>query len=283
MSRQTKFDLTFPQGGLSVKVGISKSSDAKTGLRQTYEDEAGDNRQVRTAKVLTIDDVKPQSLEDIEKVIPWNAVQSSFPYRDEEDGQERLLKLDDKAQCQLFKKSNRMNVVGILDQTAVTPNMYSGDHYFLTIQVDSKSKKAEKIDQQGYSLIFYILAECEKVVLVKFVSGDREKFGVIYRVGDGLMLSVLIHSNYQREAPEVERLPMPKVMAKAHSEKMLAMFALRRLDADTMMDKYEDSLKAYIEDLKVIAKGGKIKAKTKFKSKSPVSYDLDFFSQLDSL
>ena len=157
--------------------------------------------------------------------------------------------------------------------------MYAGNHYYLNTQVDSKSKKSATVDQQGYSLIFYIIAELKKVLLVKFVSGDREKFGIIYGIGESLMISTLIHNNYQRATPDNERLPLPK--AKEHAEKMLSKFSIRRFDPSSTDDKYEDSIKKYIEDLKLVAKGGKIKAT--FKHKSPVCYDQDFFSQLDSI
>ena len=102
MSRQTKFTLKFPKGGLTVKVTIAKSSEGKTTLRQTYIDAKGENRQVRTVKVLAKDDVKPSSVEDIEQVVPWNQVQSSFPYHDEDTDQEVLLPLDDRTKCQVF-------------------------------------------------------------------------------------------------------------------------------------------------------------------------------------
>lgn len=278
MSRQSKFTLKF-KGGLAIKINIAKSSDPKTSLRQTFPDESGENRSVRTVKVLAIDDVKPQSLEDIEKVIPWNAVQTSYPYRDEEDGHERLLHLDDKVRCKIFTKSEFMNFIGFLDNGEITPNMYAGDHYFLKIQVDTKSKKACKVDEQGYSLLYYILAEHDKAGMVKFISGDREKFGVIYRVGDGLMLSLLIHNNFQRAAPEVERIPLLKATALA--DKMLSNFSLRGFDPEMTNDRYEAMLKTYIDELTHIAAGGKIKPRLKIKT--PVSFEDDFFSQLESL
>jgi hypothetical protein len=279
MSRQTKFIMKFPKGGLTVKIAIGKSNEPKTTLRQTYVDDSGVNRQVRTVKVLAKDDVKPSSVADIEQVIPWNQVQSSFPYHDEDTDREMLLPLDDKTRCKVFSKSDYMNGVGFVRQCEITPNMYAGDHYFVKVQVDSKSKKSAAGDVQGYSLLYFTLCQHEKMFMVKFISGDREKYGVLYPVGDSLMMSTIIHHNYQRSAPTVPKVALPK--AKEHSRKMLSAFELATFMPAMTEDRYEDALLGYIEELKRIAKGGK--AKMKARTKQPVSYDEDFFSQLDAL
>jgi len=54
-----------------------------------------------------------------------------------------------------------------------------------------------------------------------------------------------------------------------------------RFQPETTMDRYEESLLTYIEDKKRVVEGGHVKH-SKRKS-SPVSYDTDFFSQLDDL
>ena len=115
--------------------------------------------------------------------------------------------------------------------------------------------------------------------MVKFISGDREKYGVLYPVGDGLMMSTIIHHNYQRSAPMVPKVTLPK--AKEHSRKMLSAFELPTFMPDITEDRYEEALLAYIEELKRVANGGK--AKMKARPKKPVSYEEDFFSALDAL
>jgi len=281
MSRQSKFKLTLGNG-LEVAINLGKTTEAPTSMRQTFTDEQGVNRQVRTVKVLANDDVKPQSKDDIEKVIPWTAVQSSYAYRDEDSGEEKLLLLDDKARCQIFKKSDCMRSIGFIDRDEVTPDMFSGDHYFVQPQQDKKSKKVASSDEQGYSLIYYVLAEHKKMLLVKFVSGDREKFAVIYTKGDGLLLSILIHYNYQREAPQVPRIAMPN--AKAHAQKMVKVFGLRRFEPSDTVDVYEATLMDYIDQQKQLAKGSGTGAKKlSLKKHAPVGYDDDFLSKLDAL
>jgi hypothetical protein len=278
MSRQTKFTMKFPKGGLTVKIAIQKSSEGKTSLRQTYVDDAGENREVRTVKVLAKDDVKPTSVADIEQVIPWNQVQSSFPYHDEDTDCEILLPLDEKTRCQVFSKSEYMNGVGFVNKCKITPNMYAGDHYFVKVQPEGKSKKCAAGDVQGYSLLYFTLSQHDKMFIVKFISGDREKYGVLYPVGDSLMMSTIIHHNYQRSAPLVPKVALPK--AKEHSHKMLSAFEIPTFMPAMTKDRYEDTLIGYIEELKRISKGGKVKMKVK--TKNLVSYDEDFFSQLDA-
>jgi non-homologous end joining protein Ku len=231
-------------------------------------------------KVLTTDDAKPKAVSDIEEIIPWNDTVPAYPYLDEDTGQAKLLYLDEKAKCAIFKKSEFMNGVGFIDAAEIAPSMYTGDHYFIDVQAMSKSEEPAASDIQGYSILFYILKEHKKMFLTKFVSGDREKFAVIYAVEDGLMLSIIIPHNYQRTAPTVSRIPLPK--AKDHASKMLASFSLRRFDSVITCDKYEESIDKYIEDLKEVAKGGPT-GKLKVKFKAPEPQHEDFFSQLEAL
>ena len=204
----------------------------------------------------------------------------AYPYQDENTGEAKLLFLNDKVKCTLYKKSEYMNGVGFIRANEISPNQYAGDHYFVDVQKEAKSKVASASDVQGYSLLFYILKKHDKMFLTKFVSGDREKHSVIYAVGDGLMLSTIIHHNYQRTAPTVSRIPLPS--AKEHAAKMLAAFSLRSFDHASTNDKYEESILKYIGELKHVAQGGKIKIKGRVK-KLEVAYDDDFFSQLESL
>ncbi len=282
MSRQTKFNLKFPKGGLCIKVHLQKSYEEKTGFKQTYVDPEGENRQVRTVKVLAKDDNIPRQLDELEMLIPWAEVGTSFPYRDE-DGRERLLPIDDRVKGKLFIKSDVMAIVGFLDFRLISPRMYDGNHYFLKIQADSKTKSTCKTDRQGYSLLHYIVSTCGKVIVVKFVSGDREKFAVIYNEGECMMMSTIIHATYNREAPEIELEPI--LEGEKYAEKLLKTFGLQSLADVDMEDQYEILIKSYIEEEKERLRGGggTDKPKIRAKLKSPVSLADDFFAQVDSM
>ena len=279
MSRQTKFTLKFPKGGLSLKVSLQKAYEAKTSFRQTFVDADGVNRTVRTIKVLVQEDNKPKSLEELDQIVPWGQVEKSYPYRDE-DGRERLLPIDTKVTGKLYSKSDVMSIVGFLDASSVSPRMYDGNHYFLKIQADSKTKETHRVDRQAYTLIHYIISEYNKLILVKFVSGDREKFAIIYREGGGLMLSTVLHETYQREAPETEREKLTD--AKKYAEKLIATFSIRGLDPAELQDNYELMLQNYIEEERERIRSG-VRTKARPKPKSPVTLEEDFFAQIESL
>jgi len=276
MSQQTKYALKFPKGNLPpLKISIQTSKESKTGFKSTYK-----GREIRMVKILAKDDAKPNSVSDIEEIVPWTQTVQAYPWTDDESGEEKLLILDDKTKCKMFEKSEFMGGIGFIDRDEIAPNRFSGDHYFVKPQTDSKTKKAADSDVQIYSLKFYLLNENNKMFMTKFVSGDREKYAVMYANGDGIMMSILIHDNYVRTAPSVSRIPLPK--AKERADKMLAAFSLRRFDPAITVDRFEDNIQKYIDQLKLVAKGGKLPLRPKLKSMISVA-GADFFDALDAL
>lgn len=279
MSRQTRFTVRF-KDGLVFAVIMGKSFDPPTSLKSTYDG----GRAIRMVKILTKDNAPATCIEDIERIVPWNDTVPAYPYIDDETGESKLLIMDDKTQCSIFSKSEFMNAMGFVDADEITPNMFTGDHYFVNLQKESKATAPAQSDVQAYSLMFYVLKEHNKMLLVNFISGERQKFGVMYAVGDGIMMSVIIHHNYQRSAPNVSRIPLPK--AEAHAAKMLSTFSLRRFDPTTTVDKYEENIKLYIEHLKELAKKGESTSGSKLKAKLKtvkVEQANDFFSRLDAM
>lgn len=276
--------MKFLNGQLPIKVRISKAFEEKTSFCLTYPDDAGETRSVRTVRVIAANDVSPKSVEDIEKVVPWTQAQRSYEYCNEE-GVRCLLPVDEYL-TKMNTKSETMTILGIVDASSITPRMYDGNHYFLSVQVDSKSKKSGKADRQGYTLLHYICTEERKNVLVKFLSGEREKFAVIYADGEGLMMSLLLHSTYQRDAPEheLEVMSNPAPLA----AKLIKAFGLRSVDPDMIEDTYESTLKGYLEELQELAQeeaktdGPVPKGKPVLKKKIIADPD-DFFAQVDLL
>jgi non-homologous end joining protein Ku len=273
MSRQSRYTLKFPGGGLSFKIGLSKSTDGQTRFNSTYK-----GRQIRQVRILTTDDVKPKSATDIEEVVPWNNTVPAYPYQ-EDDGESKLLFLDEKIKCKLFHKSEFVNGIGFIDTTEITPHMYAGDHYYISPQTERATKMVDESDNQGYSLLYHILCRRKKMFLVNFVSGDRQKFAVIYSVDDNLMLSTIIHHNYQREPPLVQRMRVPEV--DTYADKLLSMFSLQRFNPEITVDLYEANILKYLQDLRIRARGGIVKIKVTFKS-AKIKCN-DFLDQLQSI
>lgn len=279
MSRQRKFDLRF-KAGLSFSITIAKSFGDQQGLKQTKFHQ-GKNKQVRTVKVIPKEvdgePVKPVTVDDIDEVIGWTDVESSYEYI-AEDGEKVLLPMDKKALESMFSKSEYMTAIGFTATSNIKPRMYSGNHYFVTPQVDRKERRAKPSDVKAYSLIHAVLSVGDTVLLVKFVSGDREKFAVISADGDVLMMSLLIHSNYQRDAPVVDL----SSVAAPQIEKMKKLFSVRRFNPGDYVDRYEEQVQAYIDDLKEEERTGKKRVKARPRV-APVQDADDFLSILDSM
>ena len=280
MSRQTNYELKLNKDGLSFPVCLNKSFGAQISFRQTFTDEDGTVHEVRTLKAVTVDDAKPTEVSHIKRIVPWN-VDTSYPYIDEETGEQKLLPLDDKAKCKMFQKSDSLTGMGFLDSKKIPPKMFSGDHYYLCPKADSKTKTIPVSHQQGYSLLHAALSDGLHMFLCKFISGDREKFGAIYVADGSLMLSILIHNNYQREPTPFPILDIPNV--KEYASKLVAKLPLE-YNPEELCDRYEQSLCEYIEELKAThthapVPSTKLKLKPKFQFKAAN----DFLSQLDDL
>jgi non-homologous end joining protein Ku len=281
MSRRTKYTVKLGKGGLQFKIAIAKSYDEKTGFTQTYPDpdDPTEIRCVRTIKVLTTEGLRPADVSDIRMIVPWTEVQSSFTYRDDE-GVERLLPLDEELIGKIYTASEFMSSLGFIDSAELHPCDFEGSHYFVTVQKDSKSKTPDPNDVKAYSTIYYTCEKLRQTLIVKFVSGEREKAAAIYAHNGCLMISTLIHTNYQRKPPSVEQEELPahiEILAK----KLVAANKLNSLPEDELCDKYEERVLEYLQKAKeqVRATGAIIKISMK---PAPRKND-DFFSMLEGL
>lgn len=244
MSRQTKFELLLSTG-IKCQIALHKSFEAPTGFTRGKE-----GRPVRMINVVAVDDATPKTVEDIEHVVPWDELETYFSYRDAETGETKLMPIDKKALQAMFKNSNAMQMIGILDTTAIRPHMFDDAHYFVNVQRDSKTKTILGPDQKVYSIIYEYLQSMNKYMLVKFISNSREKFGVIYSdpASDGLRLSLLIHSTYQRERELSCLCDIPSAVELG--QKLFKGKLMRGLTAEDIHDDYEEKLRTYIDERK---------------------------------
>lgn len=247
MSRQTKYDLIFPKAGaIKCLISLGKSFEPVTPFCQGIE-----GRPVRTVKVLAVDDTKPLSIEDIERVVPWSDVESYYNYRDE-SGEYKMLPIDKTVIKSLFKNSSTMKVEATIDSSAISPHMYDGSHYYVNVQVESKTKAVHAPSQKLYTVIYQYLFTSHKMLLVKFISNNREKHAVIYSdpSSNGLRMSILIHSTYQRPRTSAMMVAIPD--AAKYGEKLLGgSLEVRELTSEMISDEYEERLKSYIEECKI--------------------------------
>lgn len=243
MSRQTKFDLKFASG-ITCKISLKKSFSATTGFLQGSK-----GRQVRTIKVLTTDDATPSTMDDIEELVPWGELETYHSYRDD-SGETKLLPIDKKALQALFKNSNSMLVQGVIDTCKIKPYMFDDAHYFVNVQHDSKTKDLPQSDRKVYTVIYHYLLDNDKYMLVKFISSNREKYGLLYAdpMSEGLRLSLIIHSTYQRAREAVNLIDIPS--AASYGEKLVKGMSMEEIAPEEIIDDYEVKVMAYIERLR---------------------------------
>ena len=280
MSRLTKYTVKLgnPKSiSIEFKVSLSKSFDEHSSFKQTYPDPSDPSvvRLVRTIKVLTQDSVKPACLADIQQIVPWNEVQSSLAVTDEH-GKEILFPIDKEVIGKIYKKSDIMSSMGFIDQDLISPCDYEGSHYFLTVQRNTKTKECDSDDIKVYSTIQYIIEHYRQYLMVKFVSGEREKIGVIYSNRKCLMLSTIIHSTYQRTAPVVETISLPANIDSLAC-KLIKSQKLESLDKSQTEDKYEQRVQEYLSQVRQHKDRLSVKLK---KIETPKN---DFFSLLADL
>jgi non-homologous end joining protein Ku len=239
MSRSTKYILSFKKG-LKLPIGLHKATEEKTGLTL-----GKDGRKVRTVRVISRDDATPTDISEIERVVPWTETENYFPVRTEE-GDIRLIEVDKKMISSLFDKSDVMSVNGVIGLEKLSPRMYDGYHYHISCQFEKKSKAVPGNDEKLYTVIHAWLQEYNKALLVKFLTSGREKFAVIYPDAEGLMMSILIHSNYQRERLSSNLIPIEDPVQ--YGDRLLGPIGLEDIDPDSIIDEYEETLKRYIEE-----------------------------------
>ncbi len=243
---KTKFDLKFPgeKSHIRCKIMISRSYDSKTGFCQ-----GKDGRQIKTVKVLSNEDIKPTSKDDIEKVISYGEIESYFPYK-MSDGTTKLLKIDTKVIKKLFENSSSMNIVGIVSMKKITGNMYDGSHYFVRVQRDTKTKTIAATDQKVYAIIYSGLLARNMCMLVKYISYNREKYAVIYadEKTEGLIMSHIFHSTYQRKEPKSQLVKIDNV--NEYARKLFTSMKLDELEDSLITDTYEEKIKSFIDKLK---------------------------------
>jgi len=268
MGHVTKYDLII-RPGIVFKISIKKASDSKTSFKQ-----GKNGRCLRTVRVLAKDDNTPTSISDIETVISWDDIESMYAYRDPENGEERYLPIDKTVIKSLYPNSNNMRVVGSYMKSTMNPMDFDGYHYFVEAQPEPKTKQPAERDIQGYNLLYKGMHETDQILLVSYVSYNREKYAYLYPQDGGLTLSNIYHSTYMRERERMtDNIEIPNVSVLFNKLTSAHMKRGSR-DPEVIRDSCEEKLRQYIDD----AKNG-IKKPLKLVLKPQVRTD-DLFSQI---
>ena len=277
MSR-SKYELVFPltKCNITCKIYISRSFDSKTGFCQ-----GKNGRQVRTVKVLARDDAKPTDRSDIEELVPWETVETYYPYK-QVDGTVKLLAIDTSVLKKIYQNSAKMSLISIIPMKSIRPSMYDGSHYFVRVQKAPKTRTIFPEDQKIYTILYHGLLERNHAILVKYISYNREKFAVLYSdpMSSGLMMANIFHSTYQRDFPASQ---LAKILDPTKYSNVLFNGLIKPdITDDNIADTYETRLNAYIDSIKEFhdtSKTGKFKI-GKINIKHIVSTETDILDQI---
>ena len=296
MSRQTKYNLTFnfddaPASlrGYMIAIALAKSTNAVTGFKQgTPDDTDPDNiRSVKMIRALTKSadgelDIKATSLPDLERLVPQADIKSYYPYRNPKTGDVEMIEIDKKLLSSLYPKSVDMRAIGTVSREQIGFHMLTNYHYFVNCQYDRKSKKIPDRDQKLYNIVFNWLLETGKMLMVKFISGEREKSAIIYpdALSANLRMSLLIPSTYQRDSTVDNLMAMDTKVCMAAGNKLFAGSEIPVITDEMTADNYEERVIAYIEEAK---KEGPKKAGLKIKLQPPPAPGVDVIADLLAL
>jgi len=264
MSRSSKFQLKFTkamagtQTSMVCRISLTKSNQSNTVFCTGI-----DGRRVKTIKILTHDDEPATGIDDIEKIVSWSELETYYPYRDPETGEQKLVKIDKKAIQSIYQNSDCMSIEKIIDSTSIKPHMMSDSHYFIDVQRDKKTKGYFTADQKIYTIFYHFLVHYDKYMLVKFIASNREKFAIIYpdESSGGLRMTILIHTTYQRDRKDKSLMSIKDVLK--YGDKLLGpMIGPDGINEDDLIDTYEEQIRGSIKtSIATSATGGGAKIK----------------------
>lgn len=280
MRKHFRLNFETKKGSFSLQLTIVKSFGERVHLKQGYN-----NQPVRWIKVTLKDPglKKITSRKDIDHIVQADELEHIYPTGEEDDeGNPTYVKIDKESLKDAFPSSDEMTVLKTVKLSSIPFNYMQDAHYFLNVKLEKgKEKKPNKDDVKLYSLVYEGLKANEEALVVKYNSMNTIKYGIIYanqlKAGkDGLMLSNIIPTNFQKKREDEQKIVDVKLKAfdvlvgntrKESSGKAGSVSSGRW--------KFEDEYGLLLEELiKATLRGEKVEKK-KVKPKS--------YSKLDSL
>jgi len=194
---QSKFGLNF--AGVQLPIFLSKATDP-----EPFHFNRGYN-----GKPVKNINVAPTSLsggtvttkDDIQEVVPFANLQQLYLV-DKGTAEERYIVVDSKEiKRRLFPKSDTMFTYCVTEIASLSFDQFDGDHYFVLLQKSKGQKDYPQELKIIYTIFHKYLSANKRGIVVSYISNNKEKFGLIYPVGNLLKLSVLHYSNFQRTSP----------------------------------------------------------------------------------
>lgn len=278
MYRNFNLIIALEKRTLSIPVQINGISEKRSSLHTSYK-----GRQIRQICVLPKKGVSTVStLDDVDCLVDRSQTDSMFCPDKGKDG----VIIDKSVLKTIFPSSRDIKVMCSLSLDRISPFMFDGSHYTLVLGDPVTKKKTKTVDPEQhklYNIVFHGMKALQTCFIARFVSFNREKFCAIYPTKYGLMMSILIHSNYLHPSRDDQLLDETKVAELLKTKKAEKMDAkdpiavlvfskihsqlkVEKLDPESYTDRYEEKLKKLIA--KSVREASKVTCKVDSDSES---------------
>lgn len=173
------FDLKIGFGTLPVIV--EKSTIPPLSFRYGYN-----NQPVRQVYV-TSNAEKIQTKDDIQQVVPFNQLQNLA------SDDSKFFEVDKNEAKGLFTQTGTIHLTGVFPMSEMPFYYFDGSHYFVNLNQNTCST----FDQVRYATYLECMGKKKEVFRVTYISGNREKFAILYPSIDGLRMSNLLYLDNQ--------------------------------------------------------------------------------------
>lgn len=247
MSRNFVLTFAHAKGVFSFPISLEKSYTGRPSLKTGYK--SGDAYQlVRYIKVVPKNpDKKIMNVKDIGHICSSDELVHLHP---SEDDKEEYLPIDKSSLKNLFPSDPEMRVLYSLKKNFVPFNYIGDKHYFVHLNghKNGKKKSIDSDDQVLHDVICNGLEKNDEVLIVTYVMSNTQNFGIIYSDGEGLRMSSLIASNFQKERSDTKSdVKIVKKQQKIY-EKLVGETRKKSLNKKKIIDDYAKKLEELIQD-----------------------------------
>jgi hypothetical protein len=243
------------RGDFRVAVAIEKSFTERVSLKTGYN-----GQPLKWIKVTPKDPEldKVTKRKHIAHIVQASEIQSIWPTgEDNEDGTPEYVVIDKASIKNMFAPTSEMRVLQTLPRSSIPFHCTTQNHYFLNVKKTKKNKvrRANPEDEALYALIHAGLLESGEVLLVKYTAMNTEKFAIVYAEIDGLRMTNLIATNYQKNRSDRQRLGSTKA---ALFKRLTKKTRAEEVDHTVLRDGYGERLEELID---AAVRGERLEAK----------------------
>jgi len=233
--------MVFPDGYQALIQITPTHGHTSNQLKQGFN-----GRPVKQIKVLPKPGCETVSeLDDIEQIVPWSQLQSLYAHYDPDTQSQEYMVVDPSDVKSMFPSSEDIRVVNVIPASELHYSLMEGHHYHIFVQSEKKSRTIYSEDQDLLSVFYHTLKERQLVAIGKYISANHEKCCAIHPEDDGLVMSVLIPSNFirEREHHHIKEIDNAIMLGSGLLKRLMN----NKFDPDHSRDCFDDRLREHIE------------------------------------